>query len=149
MSIPLLPLSRLNTGLTESNSFSDNQEGQVSQKIQMYLTLQHQRLCCENQSLKTVSYDKRKSYFNPSETRKRIMTYTDKKINFLKQKEISEHDLSNYAKEEHEKHMLHKEEAHKKSMLHKEDAHQKAMQQQEELHQIEVECNKQHLENMK
>lgn len=88
------------------------------------------------------------------------MIHTDKKIEFLKQKQIREHDLSNYAKEEHEKHLLHKEEAHQKAMLHKEEAHQKAMQQmeerhnkymkqQEELHQIEVECKKIQLENIK
>lgn len=63
------------------------------------------------------------------------MIHTDKRIEFLKQKQtIREHDLSNYAKEEHEKHLLNKEEAHKKAMLHKEEAHQKAMQQMEERH---------------
>ncbi|XP_045485929.1 uncharacterized protein LOC123689544 isoform X2 [Pieris rapae] len=96
----------------------------------------------------SVSYNKRKSAFNLLETRKQIMIHTEKKIEFLKQKQLREHDLSNYAKEEHRIHLLHKEEAHQKAMQQMIERHSKYMEQQEELHQIEVQCKKKRLENM-
>lgn len=56
--------------------------------------------------------NKRKTAFSPLETRKRIIMHTESKMNFLTQKQLRESELSQYAKEEHELNMKHKQELH-------------------------------------
>lgn len=86
---------------------------------------------------------KRKTAFTPLETRKRIILHTDKKIDYLTHKQLRESDLSQYAKEEHDQNMKHKQELHDQELQFKKKLYELILEKSKyETEKAKIDLNK-------
>ncbi|XP_063831594.1 uncharacterized protein LOC135080802 [Ostrinia nubilalis] len=91
------------------------------------------------------SEQKRKPAFNitPSETRRKIIMHTEKKMDFLKKKELRDLNLAKYAKEEHEMNMKHKQELHELEIKYKKEMYELMLQKcRYDIEKAKLELNK-------
>lgn len=97
------------------------------------------------------SHRKRKTAFTPLETRKQIISHTNKKNELLSFKEAREHILLKYAKEEHDLNLNLKKEAHEKAMRHQDEIHEMEVKYRTNMYSLmlekcKYECEKAKLE---